>query len=44
MRCMTGQLPEADALVEELIEIGKTQIGRYRYEPVNISEESEEGI
>ena len=44
MRCMTGQVPEADALADELIEIGKTQIGKYRYEPVNTSEESEEGI
>ncbi len=45
MRCMTGQIPEGDTLADELIEIGKTQIGKYRYEPVETSEEEyEEGI
>jgi len=44
MRGMMGQVPEADTLVNEIIEIGKTQIGKYKYEPVEISEDFEEGI
>ncbi len=45
MRCMTGQKAEGDALAGELIDIGKAQIGSYRYEPVETSEEEfEEGI
>lgn len=44
MRGMMGQVPEADTLVYEIVEIGKTQIGKYKYEPVEISEDFEEGI
>jgi PTS system N-acetylgalactosamine-specific IIA component len=44
MRCMMGQIPEADTLADEIIEIGKTQIGKYKYEPVEASEDFEEGI
>jgi PTS system N-acetylgalactosamine-specific IIA component len=44
MRCMMGQIPDADALADEIIEIGKTQIGKYKYEPVETSEDFEEGI
>ncbi|WP_313181633.1 PTS sugar transporter subunit IIA [Lacrimispora sp.] len=44
MRCMMGQIPEADTLADEMIEIGKTQIGKYKYEPVEASEDFEEGI
>ena len=44
MRCMTGQVAEADTLADELIEIGRTQIGRYQYVPAETSEEPEEGI
>lgn len=44
MRCMMGQIPEADTLADEIIEIGKTQIGKYKYEPVEMSEDFEEGI
>lgn len=44
MRCMMGQITEADTLADEMIEIGKTQIGKYKYEPVEASEDFEEGI
>ncbi|WP_313580131.1 PTS sugar transporter subunit IIA [Lacrimispora sp.] len=44
MRCMMGRIPDADMLADEIIEIGKTQIGKYKYEPVEASEDFEEGI
>lgn len=44
MRCMLDQTADIDTLSDELIDIGKAQIGEYKFEPVKISEEEGEGI
>ncbi|MEY8357189.1 PTS sugar transporter subunit IIA [Lachnospiraceae bacterium 54-53] len=44
MRCMMDQTPDLDALPDELIKVGKAQIGKYKFEPVTIPEDADEGI
>ncbi|MFT4007572.1 MAG: PTS sugar transporter subunit IIA [Lacrimispora sp.] len=44
MRSMLDQISDIDALSDELIEIGKAQIGKYKFEPVKTPEETDEGI
>ena len=47
MRCMTDQIPAmdtADTFADKPVEIGKTHIGKYKFEPVKIPEETDEGI
>lgn len=34
MRGMLDQTPNMDTLTDELIEIGKTHIGKHKFEPV----------